>query len=249
MFLNSKQYQSFWLNGKEYDKGFLNGKQIFGETLHSHTIRILARATAIGATPPTNITIFDTYVRSMVAIWTEYCDIFFRFRGTGDAKFKQINLAKPEGALADFYGGYTLDILGFKGNGVNAYVDTNFNPSLLVAGQKYQLNNASRGAIIISSITYEGNVQQSSIDGISNKLSNNLLNTSHVAQRINQGTSSLPKAFDFSRNGMKIISRYGSVVYKINKELNESVNLVSSSLENGNQSIFRRGSNLSLIHI
>ncbi|TDX84002.1 hypothetical protein [Epilithonimonas xixisoli] len=239
MFLNGKQYQSFWLNGKQYDKGYLNGKQILGETLHSHTVRILARATAIGATPPTNIAHFDTYVRSMVAIWTEYCDVFFRFRGTGDTNFKRINLANPEGALADFYGGYTLDISGFKGNGVNAYVDTNFNPSLLVSGQKYQLNDASRGAIVAQSDG--GSYVSALIDGVLGSPSNQMGGfTQANSNRINSGTSNTSGNTDFIGIGLKVFNRItSSLVVAINKSLFAEFRSNSSILINQKQMILR----------
>ena len=242
MFLNGKQYQSFWLNGKEYDKGFLNGKQIFGETLHSHTVRILARATAIGATPPTNIAQFDTYVRSMVAIWTEYCDVFFRFRGTGDAKFKQINLANPEGALADFYGGYTLDISGFKGNGVNAYVDTNFNPSLLVAGQKYQLNNAEFGGIVSEYPTSENsNSSYSPLLGtILTQGRNTLYLRAINASKINGAGNNLNVIVDMSGVGFKSICRVSSTnVVLTNKDVENQRTQSSSIIDSSSQLVLR----------
>lgn len=206
------------------------------EDYHPLTVRILARATAIGATPPTNSANFDTYIRSMADVLLNYCDVFFRFRGTGDANFKRINLANPEGVLADFYGGYTLDNSGFKGNGINAYVDTNFNPSLLVTGQKYQLNDASRG-IVMPEVT---NVI---IDGVLGVNSNSFLVQSTNNHNINSSANTLSSAFDLTGTGYKCINRTSSTdVVLVNKEIEGARIRASNSLVNANQLILRRNS-------
>lgn len=201
------------------------------ETLHPHTVKILARATAIGATPPSNIILFDNYVRSMVDIWTEYCDVFFRFRGTGDANFKRINLANPESSLADFYGGYTLDNSGIKGNGINAYVDTNFNPSLLVPGQKYQLNDASTYVLLSELSSYSTVNKNFPLLGYTsaNSFFNSICTITNANQRLNNNTS-FNKNVDFNTTGLKGFSRFGNGVLIINKDKQESITNTPTSL-------------------
>lgn len=197
--LNQNVFKGVSVNG-QIVKGLAKNGVVFwkAEEFHSHTIRILNRATAIGAIPDTDLVKFDLYVRSMVDFWVTYCDIFYRFRGTGDANFKRINLANPEGTLADFYGGYTLDISGFKGNNVNTYVDINFNPSLLVSGQKYQLNDASSFVLVAEQSTSVGVIAKCfqfvgyttansfwlSIQTSPTVLNNNRMNSTNVFSRI-----------------------------------------------------------------
>ena len=205
---NSGVFKGVSING-QIAKGLVKNGVVFWkqENLHAHTVKILALATAIGATPPTNIANFDSYVRAMYPIWLEYCDLYAMFFADGNTDFKRINLANPDGVLFDFYGGFTLDSNGFKGNGINAYVDTNFNPSLLVSGQKYQLNDASQFGVV------------SGIDGISTVLTSiiagargiggdntfSAFNTaSHKINTINELTGG---NVDLSGLGLKMINR------------------------------------------
>ena len=235
---NSGVFKGASVNGKIVKGLAKNGVAFWKqETLHAHTVKILARATAIGATAPTNIANFDAYVRSMYDIWMAYCDVFFRFRGTGDVNFKRINLANPDGVLADFYGGYTLDISGIKGNGINAYVDTNLNPSLLVAGQKYQLNDASRGITV--SVPHSG--KNNTLDGCTISSRNLILAQIGVNMRINQGTTNVTGTFNFIGTGLKILNRTTSNdVNGINKDAQMVGTIVSLLIDNSNQLILNR---------
>lgn len=220
-------------------KGLAKNGVIFWkkETLHPHTVKILARANAIGATPPTNIPNFDTYVRSMYQIWMDYCDVFFRFRGTGDANFKKINLANPDGALAIVYGGYTLDNSGFRGNGINAYIDTNFNPALLISGQKYQVNDASRAIVVASTGSPSG------LDGLLSSYENLILNANGTNHRINQGLGNLSSSIDLSGTGLKILNRTNDAnnTNGINKGNQTLTNAVSAgAISSATQLILRQ---------
>ena len=214
------------------------------ETLHAHTVKILARATAIGATAPTNIANFDAYVRSMYDIWVTYCDVFFRFRGTGDANFKRINLANPDGVLADFYGGYTLDISGIKGNGVNAYVGTNLNPSLLVAGQKYQLNDAYIGILVAedtSTTTSNGTL----IGEVTSSQRVILVTPATTAQRLNSNSSfSNGVSVGFTSTGLKSFKRSDSSnIVLLNKNIENTRPEISSALPDKITILSRAGAN------
>lgn len=62
-------------------------------------------------------------------------------------EFGTLNLIDAENYRGTALGGLTWSADGVQGNGLNGYIDTNFNPSVLEIGQKYQLNNASLGGI------------------------------------------------------------------------------------------------------
>jgi|GEM_PF-6035644 len=223
--------------GGQVVKGLAKNGVVFWkqETYHALTVRILARATAIGAVPDTDLNKFDTFIRSIADTLTTYFDVYYRFRGTGDANFKRINLANPEGVLADFYGGYTLDNSGFKGNGVNAYVDTNFNPSLLISGQKYQLNDASRYAVVSENT---GTGTQKLICGSLTSTNFWYANDNQNAIRINQGTSNISSAVSLNGLGIRIVNRTTSnnVNIIVGTVQNERTS-TSSSLANATQKI------------
>ena len=240
---NSGVFKGVSVNG-QIAKGLAKNGVVFWkqETLHAHTVKILARATAIGATPPTNIANFDSYVRCMYPIWMDYCDVFFRFRGTGDANFKRINLANPDGALADFYGGYTLDISGIKGNGVNAYVDTNFNPSLLVSGQKYQLEDAEFGGVVSEyPLSENSNASYSPLLGTILALGRNTLYLRPVnASKINGAGNNLNTSVDMSGAGFKAISRISvSNIVLTNKNIENVRTQNVDIIDNSNQFALR----------
>ena len=240
---NNHVFKGVAINGKIV-KGLAKNGVVFwkAETFHPLTTRIFARASAIGATLPTDQQKFDSYIRSMADIITSNFDVFFRFRGTGDVNFKRINLANPEGALADFYGGYTLDISGFKGNGVNAYVDTNFNPSLLVSGQKYQLNNAEFGGIVSEYPTSENsNSSYSPLLGTILAQGRNTLYLREInASKINGGGNNLNAIVDMSGVGFKSICRVSSTnVVLTNKDVENQRTQPSSIIDSSSQLVLR----------
>lgn len=238
---NSGVFKGVSVNG-QIAKGLAKNGVVFWkqETLHPHTTRILARATAIVATPPTNIAQFDSFVRAMYPIWTEYHDLYAMFFADGNTNFKRINLVNPENVLFDFYGGFTLDSNGFKGNGLNAYVDTNFNPSLLVSGQKYQLNSASRGACV--SVASTGVEAVRFID-LEESGSNAFANANNRFHRINNGTNVNNTPVDLSGTGFMLINRENSAgISLINKTVKSDRALASTAIVNGSQKLLGRAS-------
>lgn len=173
-------------------------------TYHPLTQRILDRANAISAVAPTNLVAFDNYIRSIYDILTTNFDVYLSLQGNGSSNFRRINISNPEGVLADFYGSYTLDNSGFKGNGINAFIDPNFNPSLLTSGQKYSLNDANVG-IIVSENT-STTTSNASLVGDKSSANLILLGLNSTTQRMHY-LSNLPTSVNFSGTGLKLISR------------------------------------------
>lgn len=241
--LHSNKFKGVSING-QIVKGLAKNGVVFwkAENFHPLTVRIFARANSIGATLPTDQQKFDTYIRSMADIITTNFDLFLRLRGTGDANFRRINLANPEGVLVDFYGGYTLDNSGFKGNGVNAYIDTNFNPSLLVSGQKYQLNDAEFGGIVSEYPSSENTASTfSPFLGTTLALGRNTLYLRPTnASKINAAGNNLNTTVDMSGTGFKSICRNSATtVLLTNKDVENSRTQANSIIDNSNQYVLR----------
>ncbi|NGM63521.1 hypothetical protein G5B30_16550 [Sphingobacterium sp. SGG-5] len=218
-----------------------------GHIPHFHTKLIIERALQVGAQLPTKLAEFDLYVRDMYPIWMEYHDLQHRYRGDGDVLFKCINLANPDWVLATPYGGLTWTDDGVKGSATNGYINTGFNPSLLVSGQKYQLNDACRGAVAHDDEA-SGNATQNNIDG-------NQLNTNNVfymlpsndSSRINQGNGVLSAVVNTSGVGFKALCRTSPTdVLVINKDTIFPRKSTSTVIADLNQLVMRTGSSYSI---
>lgn len=167
-------------------------------------------------------------------IWN-LLDRFWLFSGDGSSDFKRINLIDVNKTRADFYGGLTISASGIQGNGTNAYVDTNFNPSLLESGQKYQLNDACHGGIVFNYPTSENST--SSYSPLTGTLGPAGQNTLYLkpgnVSKINQNNSNLSSNINISGTGLKLINRNNSSsVYFINKNSQININVRSVGIFN-----------------
>ncbi|MFA5644536.1 MAG: type II secretion system protein [Patescibacteria group bacterium] len=207
---------------------------------------IIARAEAEGFTLPSVSTLrqVDILIGAMKTsgFWDEQDLILnFAYNNTDLANFSRINWKNPSDPLAVRNGGLTYGVYGELGNGSNAHIDTNNNPSTY--GGNYTLNDAGRGAVIFSA----GSV----IDGTANASINSLRNGNLDAHKINQlATTALSPSADLSGVGYKGVNRDDATnvrFYNKATELNGTAN--SSSLYNGNQYLMRRGGTYSSIGI
>ena len=74
-------------------------------------------------------------------IWSRL-DILYIFLSDSDASFTTLNWKNPSTHQATLFGGLTFETnAGFTGNGTNAYINTNWNPTL--HGVNYKLNDAA----------------------------------------------------------------------------------------------------------
>lgn len=188
---------------------------------------------------PSNIAALDTFCKQSSNI-LDKLDLLYIFSGNGDINFKTLNLIDPTKYKATAFGGLTWSNTGVLGNGTNGYIDTNFNPSLLVSGQKYQLNDACRGGVVSEKV----NPNNNNFDGcISSVTENTLYSTNNASQRINQGSTNLSIFPDMRGIGFKYLGRLSATNVKlvnIDVEYNTVVN--SSSIFNSTQSILGRQS-------
>lgn len=193
------------------------------QTMDESTLAIINYANTNGYAIPSNLTAFDNLIKGMKScgIWA-LLDRFWLFSGDGSTDFKRINLIDPSKTRADFYGGLTISASGIQGNGTNAYVDTNFNPSLLESGQKYKLNDAGIFYIINkNSTTSTVNKNFVLLGYLTGNPSNYQLSFQHFEngyQRFNN-TAGFYKSINFLNLGLKGFSRTGSNILQVSKEL------------------------------
>lgn len=137
--------------------------------------QIMTYATKIGATPPSDPTTFDQLIKDLksAGIWQKL-DVFYVFAGDSSNGFKLINWIDPNNHYADAYGGLTWDLDGVKGNGSNAYVNTNFISN--VDGVNRQLGSAHTFGVIhqVGGIVW----------GMADQWNAEFFNTAHVYKRL-----------------------------------------------------------------
>lgn len=109
-----------------------------------------ARANGISLPPKSELKATNTFLRDTKST-LDKLDVKYLLDGSGSVAFKMINVVNPNKYYGISYGGLSYSSNGVTGNGSNGYISTEFNPSLLVAGQKYQLGNSTVGCFVASS--------------------------------------------------------------------------------------------------
>lgn len=241
MIRNGITYNKLYFNRVLYDKGYRNGVIVM-QDLHPKTLAVVNYAKSNGIAVPGDVRYLDKYIRSISAI-IDKMDLHYMFSGPGLSSFKLINICNPGVFNGSAFGGLAWSDSGVTGNGVDSYIVTNFNPSTLHPGQKYQLNNAGRYTVQTSG----NNGSASILDGSMTSPSNCWFGSLAATQRINQTNGNLPSAADFTGTGFKGIIRPSSTgVLCINKDSQQSFLSNSTSLGNFDQSILGRQSTFSI---
>lgn len=159
-----------------------------------------------------------------------------------NAQFGSVNLVDPEKYRATLIGNLAWSSEGVKWDEVppaieETYIVTNFSPNLLVTDQKYLLNDASRGAIV--TLNYEmGNWYDWILDGNMINSANSMYANDGRPKQVN--TQYDNSNANFLGTGLKVVSRNGSTVSRINKDISTSTTS-SATMLYGNQVILRHG--------
>jgi len=175
------------------------GGSILQTQLDPLTSTLLDYAGDFGYQLPTNIIALNGLIKAINPI-LDKLDLMYLFNANGDVNFRTLNVVNPEMYKASAFGGLIWSESGVKGNGTNGYLDTNFNPSLAPVGQKYQINNASMGAIIDKRGSTNA-VVNGIITGFGGRI--NITENS----RINSGSSGLFPAFITGATGLSVLQR------------------------------------------
>jgi hypothetical protein len=197
---------------------------------------VLDRGTALSYTLPTlaQQKLQNTLLMNMKTdgVWAKL-DVFYNFANNGGRDFARINWKNPSETVATLFNSITFNSnVGFQGNGTDMYIDTNFQ---LTSGTNYTQNNASR---YLWMNTMSGtNV----FDGNSLGATNTIRARLSTAQRINQGSTGVSPAFDFTATaGMKSIHRTSATsITLFNGTVSDTRTVTSSTLVATNHFILR----------
>lgn len=167
----------------------------------------------------------DLYVTELkdIGVWSSL-DTFVLF-ALNDTELDDFSLYDyKRGVFYTAFGGVTFTNEGWEGNGVDGYIDTNFNPATM--GVNYTLNDASRGAVVSKTGTISATPLI--IDSVVSTNQNTLRAGNYNFHRINQTTNNLNASADLSGIGFKVIIRQTSTnVMLVNKDV--EINRTSSS--------------------
>jgi hypothetical protein len=204
---------------------------------------ILDKGTSLGYTLPTDSVKLkqNTLLTSMKAdgVWAKL-DVFYVFAQDGSAEFATLNWKNPSANQSTLSSPTPPTFVtngGFQGNGVDSYIDTNFNPA--TQGVQYTLNNASR-YFFTHAISGSGRFDGNNL-GVG---TNSILRASSTFQRINSGASgNLATSFDFTATvNAKSIHRTSSTnVTLFNETTGASTTQTSVAVQSANQFVLRSG--------
>jgi len=171
-------------------------------------------------------------------VWNKL-DVLYVFAQNGGSQFATLNWKNPSANQSTLSSPTPPTFVtngGFQGNGVDSFIDTNFNPA--TQGVQYTLNNASR-YFFTHAISGSGR-----FDGNTNAGINSMLRASTTQHRINAGSSNLlATSFDFTATvNTKSIHRTSSVdVTLYNETTGVSNTQTSTTVQSANQFILRSG--------
>lgn len=217
-------------------KNYVNA--LFGIT-QPETVAIIDRAFDEGfALPLSNrLHAYDNLIYDLKQglVWNiEDLILNFAYNQLGLEGFCRINHKNPTGNLITLVGGLIYTVNGFEGNGIDGYIDTNFNPS--IDTNNYTLNNSGRGAILYKS-TQSGAINRAGIDSAGGLNFNTMRNAVSYVQQLNSGNVSSPA--DLSGTGYKGISRTVSTgVSIVNKSVKTDFISASTGIRNDTQRLF-----------
>jgi hypothetical protein len=182
---------------------------------------------------------FNRFVLDLKAngFWS-IMDRFFMFANNGSSNFGRINWMNPTvGTLATLVNSPTFSSnVGFIGNGTNAYIDTNFNPS--TQGVNYTLNNAGRYTFVASRNDTTNNLRF--LDG--NTAANDNCMTWSVSNNrsvINQGGTAQTASIATPQVGYHAIVRSASNATSRLTDMPQNDTVASTVLPNFNQFVMR----------
>jgi len=156
-------------------------------------------------------------------------DLFYIWAQDGDSDMATINLIDPDNFQATKVNSPTFtENLGFKGNGTNSYINSNFNP--VVNAGNYTLNNASIGGWLYSAYSVGDRIAGYVTSG-----NTRLLNRNLSAHRINSGSTNA----DLTGTGLIYANKTSSANVTLIKNLTlKSVGTSDLSLVSENLTFF-----------
>jgi len=214
-------------------------KQYAGRKLLAQTQAIITRATIEGFTLPDaqGIADIDDFITVLINIglW-DTLDYFgvYAYNNTGLSSFSRINWKRPFDALGVVNGGITYDVNGFKGNGVNGYINLNHNP-VAVSGN-YKRDNAYLGAVVYATGIQGQDVIVGQVAGGGSSPRRIVNLESGVSQGLNINSANLSTGYNMSGTGFKGIGRNSASTMEIVNKAVFTSSITSASVALANES-------------
>ncbi len=206
---------------------------------------VINRAYAEGFTLPSTTTLgyCDTLITEMKndGLWNT-TDLFlnFAFNDTNLTNFARINWKNPNSkfnGVCSLFGGLSYQTNGFKGNGIDGYIDTLFNPGLSFT-KNYTTSNAGRMIVISESGTISG--ASSFFESVAGSNANSMRFQLVTGHYINSSTNALTVAVDMSGTGLKSIMRDSVFDVRLqNQSTVTSTTQTATSIISNNQLLLR----------
>lgn len=216
---------NWWLGDGGLDAGYNN---------------ILTRASALTYTLPSGVVLaaqnkFYANTKSVIEL-LNLC--YVAANGTGADNFRLLNWAENSNTFnADYPTAITHSAAGWKGNGTDQYISTNWNASTN-GGAKYTQNSACRGAWIYTAAV------ALVVDGVMTTGARNTMRNQNSlsVHKINQAGTNLAVTLDFSGTGYIALDRADSInVSGYNDLVKTDTTATSAAPVNEEQTIFRAG--------
>jgi len=204
-------------------------------TLDFNYLAVINRARSLGYTLPTpgQRRKQNQLIRALKhnGIWSKL-DVFYPLANNGSKEFATIDWVTPSTHQITIVNSCTWAAnVGFTGDGVSMYLDTNYNPATM--GVQYTLDNASRFAWVY---TDGGTI----IDGTSTSNTNGMTSATATSQRINQGSAALAASVNLAGTGLRAINRTSSTNVELFVNTTQSsTTATSNSVASLNQYILR----------
>lgn len=202
--------------------------------------QVINRAHYEGFTIPSTAKLgyMDTLITEMKSdgMWV-LTDFFTNFADNDVTltNWRRINWRNPYGSLQGtitLNGAISTQVDGFKGDGVSAYIDTNFNPA--IATYNYILNSAGRLMVVSQSSSGGFNV----LDGLNGNSNNSIQSNGTTAWKINAGNFGVN--VPATATGLKAIMRYSSSsILGVDNNTLYSGSTASTAINGNNQFILR----------
>jgi|GEM_PF-3036561 hypothetical protein len=215
----------------------LNSEYVFS----SRGKAVIDNATTRGFTKPQN-NILQTLDSQLLkpmsdSLWGKIKGLrVFSYNNNGVSDFSRLNLKDPANNLATINGGLTYSYGGWTGNGVDGWMNQNYNP--VTAANGYTQDSAFQAFFVRKRSEGANNALAGQITATTTQIRNAV----SINQRLNSG-GDLSAARDLSNEGFKLINRPDASNLNTYDDLVKTdIARTSFTLPNENMTLFRFGS-------
>lgn len=233
------------IGSTQISKVYLGSNLVWSHSTYSSELQaVIDRANTEGFTLPSSTVLghCDTLITAYKSsgVWSKQDRIYnFAYNDNTITNFSRIDWKNPSTSpLITLNGGMTYQISGYKGNGVDGYLDLNY--VITTDGVYHTQDNAGRTALVYSTPTIG-----TAIDGSNITTRTQLFLASTTLHRINTITN-LNSAVNIGGVGLKSIQRYDANNVSVFNRITENSRTAVSALPSSNPHLlFRANTNYS----